>query len=242
MPDGGTLTIRTSNATNREACETLNARLPGEFVMLSIQDTGTGIAEEIRHLIFEPFFTTKQAGKGTGLGLSTVYGIVNQSGAHIAVESRMGEGTTFKIFFPRISEQVKPLVAEPTVAKSGKQETVLLVEDEDAVRSLASTILKSHGYKVLEARSGEEAIALSRKHSGPIDALVTDVIMPHMSGREVAEAVQRIRKDIRVLYISGYTDDVISHHGVLTPGTAFLQKPFSPEGLATKVHDLLNRA
>jgi PAS domain S-box-containing protein len=243
MPKGGKLTIETRNVDSSTASGSLHAEVrSGQYVMLGVSDTGCGIPPEIRNLIFEPFFTTKEKGKGTGLGLATVYGIVNQSGGYLGLDSTVGKGTSFKIFLPRVDEEVVVATAPRAVGVAGTGETVLLVEDEDAVRSLASQILSRNGYRVLETRACDEALRISQNHSGPIHALVTDVVMPQMSGRQLAEIVQTIRPDIKVLYISGYTDDVISHHGVLEPGTAFLQKPFSPDTFANKVHELLNRA
>ena len=243
MPKGGQLSIQTANVTASEVGEMVKAPVrEGQYVMLAVSDTGSGIPEDIQNLIFEPFFTTKESGKGTGLGLATVYGVVNQSGGYIALDSAVGKGTTFRIFFPRVHEQVKPGDSRKGIQTvDGTGETVLLVEDEEAVRDLASEILSSKGYRVLEAGACDLALRISREHSGPIDALVTDVVMPQMSGRQLAEIIQGIRPEIKVLYISGYTDDIISHHGVLEPGTAFLQKPFSPEAFVGKVHDLLNQ-
>jgi PAS domain S-box-containing protein len=240
MPLGGRLTIETRNVSHTVVANAVRSDArPGEYVMLSVSDTGTGISEEVRAHMFEPFFTTKQSGKGTGLGLATVYGIINQSGGYIVVDSTLGHGTTFRIFLPRAIEIAEPSPEQVVKPAIRAAETVLLVEDEDAVRTLASTILKGKGYRVLEAHRGEEAIQICREFSGPIHALVTDVIMPQISGRQLAEDIERMRPGIRVLYMSGYTDDVISHHSVLEPGTAFLQKPFSPDILIEKVRELL---
>ena len=243
MPRGGKLTIQTRDATALEVAHSVKREVRAErYVMLEVTDTGLGIPDNIRSLIFEPFFTTKGQGKGTGLGLSTVYGIVEQSGGYLALESAVGR-TSFKVFLPRVDEEVasedKQIAGRAVAADAAA--TVLLVEDEDAVRNLASVILKRRGYHVLDTPSCDQALRIAQQYSGPIHALVTDVVMPQMSGRQLAEAVQTIRSDIKVLYISGYTDEVISHHGVLEPGTAFLQKPFSPETFASKVHELLNR-
>jgi CheY-like chemotaxis protein len=192
--------------------------------------------------MFEPFFTTKEHGKGTGLGLSTVYGIVKQSGADIIVESQPGRGTTFTVYFPRVSESDARIseVNRLPLAAIGGHETLLLVEDEPAIRSLAGDILRQHGYKVLEARHGLEALLAGSQYLGPIQLLITDVIMPQMSGNEVAERMTRERPDLKVLYISGYTDDAIIHHGIIQEGTAFLQKPFSPDALVRKVREVLD--
>ena len=241
MPNGGRLTLESRDATSAEVGEAMKTVVPpGDYVMLAVTDTGMGISPEIQSMIFEPFFTTKEVGKGTGLGLATVYGIVSQAGGYIAVESALNQGTSFKIFLPRVNEEVQAAKMDQQHLRPSAHETVLLVEDEDAVRALATTILKRAGYVVLEAQSGDEAIDIARKHPGPIDALVTDLVMPRMSGREVAEAVRKLRSNINVLYMSGYSDDVISHHGVLHESTAFLQKPFGPAELARKVHDLLH--
>jgi CheY-like chemotaxis protein len=189
--------------------------------------------------VFEPFFTTKEVGKGTGLGLATVYGIVNQAGGYLSLESTVSKGTSIRIFLPCIDEEVQMAETPKQSTRRDMHETVLLVEDEDAVRGLATAILKRDGYHVLEAGSGEQALKIARHHPGPIDALVTDIVMPKMSGRELAETVQAMRREIKVLYMSGYSDEVISHHGVLEGGTAFLQKPFRPDEFVQKVHDLL---
>jgi PAS domain S-box-containing protein len=240
MPTGGTVTIQTGNAADFEVSEAVKTQArAGDYVMLSVTDTGTGIPDHIQGLIFEPFFTTKEHGKGTGLGLATVYGIVNQSGGYLALDSAPGQGTSFRIFFPRIHEEVKQGEPQPVTRTIRAKETVLLVEDEDVVRCLASTILNRSGYHVLEARACDQALRISLEHSGPIHALVTDVVMPQMSGPQLAEMIQTIRTDIKILYMSGYTDELISHHGVLDSGTLFLQKPFSPETFARKMHELL---
>jgi nitrogen-specific signal transduction histidine kinase/CheY-like chemotaxis protein len=243
MPKGGQLAIQTANVTASEVTDMVKAPVrEGQYVMLAVMDNGSGIPEEIQSLVFEPFFTTKESGKGTGLGLAMVYGVINQSGGYIALDSAVGRGTTLRTFFPRVHDEVKVGDARKGIRTIvGTGETVLLVEDEEAVRDLASEILSSKGYRVLEAGACDLALRITREHSGPIDALVTDVVMPQMSGRQLAEIIQGIRPQIKVLYISGYTDDIISHHGVLEPGTAFLQKPFSPEAFAGKVHDLLNQ-
>jgi CheY-like chemotaxis protein len=208
---------------------------------LSVSDTGQGIPAEVRDRMFEPFFTTKEAGKGTGLGLATVYGIVSQSGGYIAVDSTIGQGTTFTVFLPRVFEAVQVPRNKRVQQPIGAGETVLLAEDEDAVRQLATSILEGTGYRVLKAANGEEATQIVRTFPGTIHLLITDVVMPQISGRQLADTVKTLRPDIRVLYISGYTDDVISHHGVFGPDTAFLQKPFSPSAFITKVRELLTR-
>jgi CheY-like chemotaxis protein len=229
MPGGGSLTIET---TNVDAGDT-------RFVELRISDSGIGMTDAEREQLFDPFFTTKQG--GTGLGLATVYGVVEQSGGTIDVESAPGMGSSFRIRLPRASERAeKP--AEPErdlyVPERGT-ETILLVEDESVVRQLVAEILETAGYAVLQAGDGPSALELLRRHSDPIALLVTDVVMPGMSGPEVAGAVTTMRPGTQVLYMSGYTDSAIGHHGVLEPGIAFLQKPFSADDLTRKVRSLL---
>jgi CheY-like chemotaxis protein len=211
--------------------------------MLAVSDSGVGIPREIQAHIFEPFFTTKEQGKGTGLGLATVYGIVKQSGGYIEVDSEPGRGTTFRIYLPRVDTTV-PVVDRATrpAAAAGGTETILLVEDEEGVRELARDILRSSGYTVLEARSGSEALLICERHQGPLDLLLTDVVMPRMSGRELAERLAPLRPDLSVLYMSGYTDDAVIRHGVLGAGTAFLQKPFTPAALIQRVRETLDLA
>jgi len=243
MPKGGRLTLETENV---ELTTAIAARevtlLPGSYVTLAVSDTGSGMDDYTQSHMFEPFFTTKEHGKGTGLGLSTVYGIVKQSGADIIVESQPGRGTTFTVYFPRVSESDARIseVNRLPLAAIGGHETLLLVEDEPAIRSLAGDILRQHGYKVLEARHGLEALLAGSQYLGPIQLLITDVIMPQMSGNEVAERMTRERPDLKVLYISGYTDDAIIHRGIIQEGTAFLQKPFSPDALVRKVREVLD--
>ena len=193
--------------------------------------------------IFEPFFTTKEKGKGTGLGLATVYGIVKQSGGWIWVYSEPGHGTTFKIYLPRVTEAAAPAAPSPAPSVSVRgTETVLLVEDEEMIRNLVQKVLKANGYTVLVAASGRDAERVAEQHDGPIHLLVTDVVMPGMNGREVAQRLAALRAGIQVLYLSGYTDDAIVHHGVLEPGVAFLQKPFTPAVLGRKVREVLDAA
>ena len=242
MPQGGKLTIETANVElgNAYAREHVSVT-PGPYVMLAVSDTGCGMNAETQARIFEPFFTTKEPGKGTGLGLSTVYGIVKQSDGNIWVYSEPGRGSTFKIYLPRIEEAVETVEpgAVPTRTFRGS-ETILLVEDEDSVRRLARSILQANGYTVLEAHHGKEAILLSGRHEGPIHLMITDIVMPEMSGRELAERLKPSRPDMKVLFMSGYTDKAIVHHGELDPGTEFLQKPFTPDALLRKVREGLD--
>ena len=243
MPTGGMLTIETANVDlDRAHVARHPAAREGRHVMLAIIDTGVGMPSEVQAQIFEPFFTTKKRGEGTGLGLATVYGIVKQSGGWIWVYSEIGQGTTFKVYFPLTSAPSRlQLPAEPAHPLGG-HETVLIAEDQAEVRLVASTALRRMGYGVLEASSGEEALAVVQGHAGAIDLLLTDVVMPAMNGRELAEAVKSLRPGIRVLYASGYTDHAIVRHGILDAGVAFIQKPFTPSTLNTKVREILDAA
>jgi PAS domain S-box-containing protein len=243
MPDGGRLTLETGHLELDEtAAREHSEAVPGEYVMLAVSDTGCGMDESTRTRLFEPFFTTKEQGKGTGLGLSTVYGIVKQSGGHIWVYSEVGRGTTFKICLPVAAERATAEVEgrEGPGAPTAGAETVLLVEDAARVREVVREILEMTGYHILEARHGAEALEISQRYEGPIHLMVTDVVMPQMSGREVAQRLAPLRPDMRVLYMSGYTDDAIVRHGVLEAGTAFLSKPFTPDALAAKVREVLD--
>lgn len=241
MPKGGKLTIETINVDLdpgyiREHSE-MNL---GPYVMLAVSDSGIGMHEATRLRVFEPFFTTKETGKGTGLGLSMVYGIVKQSGGYIWVYSEPGRGTTFKIYLPRVDAQVEaPGRQESALASYRGSETVLLLEDEDGVRALMRRMLSKQGYTVLEAKHGLEAIYLCEHHKGSIHLLLADVVLEQMSGREVAEQLSLMRPEMKTLYISGYTDDAIVHHGILTHETPFLQKPFTAEGLVKKVRQVI---
>jgi signal transduction histidine kinase/CheY-like chemotaxis protein len=246
MPIGGKLTIETRSVTLDEQIAFVQVdAAPGNYVLLSVSDGGTGMDAETRARIFEPFFTTKDEGDGTGLGLATVYGIIKQSGGDISVESEPGRGTTFTIYLPSAQSSVgdvePPVVDESPVASAG-WETVLLVEDEEIVRDLEREVLEANGYTVLEAQDTQHAIKLCAEHPGTIHLLLTDVVMPQMSGRELAVQLAPIRPEMKVLYASGYADDAITHHGVLAPGTAFLPKPLTPGSLTHTVRAVLDAA
>jgi PAS domain S-box-containing protein len=242
MPRGGTVTIETANTTLDGAYASRHMGVtPGEYVMLAISDTGTGMDQDTRLRVFEPFFTTKEKGKGTGLGLSTVYGIVRQSGGNIWVYSELGKGTTFKVYLPQVDDEIaaRSDLKENTARHHGT-ETVLLVEDEDMVRKLTTELLEESGYVVLEANGGEQAAELFQAHKGRIDLLITDVVMPKISGKEVAERLKQIHPETKVLFMSGYTDEAIVHHGIVDSHIAFIQKPFSENALTRKVRDVLD--
>jgi PAS domain S-box-containing protein len=243
MPSGGKLIIETANVEFDEPYAYVHiAMAPGRYVMLSVSDTGVGMTPEVRERVFEPFFTTKEKGKGTGLGLSTVYGIVKQSGGNIWVYSEPGQGTTVKIYFPRVEEENDALFQiDSAISIPQGSETVLVVEDEPSVRSLATHIIRHQGYRVLEAADGEEALRVAQECFGEINLLLTDVVMPRMGGKELADRLKTLRPSVKVLFISGFPDEAIARHGVLTPGIAFLQKPFSPAALAQKVREVLDR-
>jgi two-component system cell cycle sensor histidine kinase/response regulator CckA len=242
MGAGGTLAIETSNIhideTNAEAHFSV---APGQYVMIVVSDTGIGMDKATQARIFEPFFTTKERGKGTGLGLSTVFGIVQQSGGTISVISEPQVGTTFKIYLPRTQDKKTSSlrISAPPAAARGA-ETILLVEDEDQVRAVASSILKKAGYRVFEASGPEEALAICAEHGAEIRLLLTDVVMPKMSGRQLAERIVSLHGDMKVLFMSGYTDDAILRHGVLDSGVAFLQKPLTPSVLIRRVQEVLD--
>lgn len=242
MPKGGKLTVETGNAELGEEYARAHPYVtPGNYVLLAVSDTGCGMDAETRSHIFEPFFTTKGQGKGTGLGLPTVYGIVKQSCGHVEVYSEVGKGTVFKVYFPRIDEPAKDESGRSIpAAKVAGTETVMLVEDEPGVRALAAEALKSNGYRVLEAGDAEEAQALVAQHQEVIHLLLTDVIMPGMNGKELADTLTQLRPGIKVLFISGYTADAIARHGILPDGAAFLPKPFAPRTLLERLRQTLD--
>ncbi len=243
MPNGGRLTISTANVELGEAAAARLDRMePGAYVSLSVEDTGTGMDPEVRERIFEPFFTTKGPGRGTGLGLSTVYGIVKQVGGAIFVSSEPEVGSTFTIYLPASADAAETaLVQTPAAPVRGSSETVLLVEDEQLVRNLTREILVRNGYQVLEAADGQEALSLAAGYDGPIHLMLTDVVMPRMSGRELVEQLLPARPDMRVLYVSGYSEEAIARQGQLTPGIELLPKPFTPGVLTAKIREILDR-
>jgi PAS domain S-box-containing protein len=242
MPAGGRLTIETTNIDlDRNYASSHAVVEPGPYVMLTVSDTGCGMDAETKARIFEPFFTTKGPGRGTGLGLATVYGVVKQSGGYIWVYSELEHGTTFKVYLPRVAALAEKLVAEKQpAAPSPGTETILFVEDEENVRELVSDYLKARGYAVLEAPDGMKALELAEQYPGAIQLLITDVVMPRLSGRELATKLSAKRENLKILYISGYTDDSVFRHGVLEGGMSFLQKPFNLKALAEKVREVLD--
>jgi CheY-like chemotaxis protein len=242
MPRGGRLTIETAEVDLDTAYALTHATVfPGRYVVVTVSDTGEGMDGATRARVFEPFFTTKEPGRGSGLGLATVYGIVKQSGGYIWVYSEPGHGTSFKVYFPPTESLLAPRAGRQGTdgANVSGWETVLLVEDEDAVRALAREVLRRHGYVVLEARHGVDALRTAERHPDPIHLLITDVVMPHLSGRDLAERLAPLRPGMKVLFMSGYTDQAVMHRH-LTPGAAFLQKPFTPEIFARKVRRILD--
>ncbi|HUK86703.1 MAG TPA: ATP-binding protein, partial [Terriglobales bacterium] len=242
MPRGGQLLLETANVVLNEDYVREHAApvRPGPYVMLAVSDTGAGMDPETQARIFEPFFTTKEAGKGTGLGLATVYGIVKQSNGYIWVSSEPGQGTTFKVYLPRVERAPEGLEAAAPAAQKPGTETILLVEDDWQLRDLARSLLSSLGYHVLTVDTVGEVESVVGRHSGGIDLLLTDVVMPGMSGNELARRVSERRPGIRVLYMSGYTADTVVRHGVVESGTHFLRKPFTSTSLAAKVREVLD--
>jgi two-component system cell cycle sensor histidine kinase/response regulator CckA len=243
MPKGGRIVVETSNVDlDVHYAEDHATVKPGRYVMLAVSDTGIGMSQETVAHIFEPFYTTKESGRGTGLGLSTVYGIVKQSGGYIWVYSEPGRGSTFKVYLPRVEELPEDTATTPSGPLSTKgTETILLVEDEEAVRELIETVLRERGYQVVAARDTQHAEDLAKNFEREIHMLLTDVVMPGTSGRELAARISVIRPGIRVLYMSGYTDNVITSGGMLEKGLAFLQKPFAPSILVQKVREVLSQ-
>ncbi|HEY3618127.1 MAG TPA: PAS domain S-box protein [Candidatus Sulfotelmatobacter sp.] len=240
MPGGGTLTIQTQKIVMDESHRRGPTFIrPGEYVLLSVSDTGMGMDKETQSRIFEPFFTTKEKGKGTGLGLSTVYGIVKQSGGYVMVQSEEGRGTTFQIYLSRVEGAAEKYTAPVTPTALGGTETVLLVEDEESVRQLVRETLAAKGYRVMEAQNGESGVAVAARHNGKIDLVITDVVMPGMGGRELVKQLAQTRPETKVLYLSGYTEDAIVSEGNIDSGAAFLQKPFTLQTLSRKVREVL---
>jgi CheY-like chemotaxis protein len=241
MPDGGRLTIQTQTVTvdeyHRGGPQFIRA---GEYVLLSVRDTGMGMDRETQSRIFEPFFTTKEKGKGTGLGLSTVYGIVKQTNGYVMVQSEVGRGTTFHIYLPLTEGKAETHAATPPDMACGGSETILLVEDEESVRQLVRETLSAKGYKVIEGENGEAGMAAAARHKGKIDLVITDVVMPGMGGREMVKQLTAERPETKVLYLSGYTEDAIISNGSIESGTAFLQKPFTLQNLTRKVREVLS--
>jgi PAS domain S-box-containing protein len=240
MLDGGTLLIETAGVERDESHVRSHPEArAGRYIMLAVSDNGTGMDEATRRQIFEPFFTTKEVGKGTGLGLSMVQGIVAQSGGYVSVYSELGHGTTFTVYLPALAEAMADAAKPSIVPAMGEGQTVLVVEDQAEVREYAATVLKTYGYRVVKAGNAGEALILCEQERGRIHLVLTDVVMPHVSGRELANRLEQLQPGIRVLFMSGYTDEAILHHGVLEEGVAYIQKPFSPDQLAIKVREML---
>ncbi len=242
MPRGGVLIMETQNLELTEAYADDQVEVePGHYVVLTVSDNGQGMDEETAGHAFEPFYTTKEVGKGTGLGLATVYGIVKQSGGHIGLESDLGRGTTFKIYLPMIEDtSVQASAEQPAAPPPRGQETLLLVEDEPSLRKITRIILESCGYTVLEAQDGQTALRVAQQHPSPIDLLVTDVVMPKLNGHQLAQELAQTRPGMKVLYLSGYTDDAIIRYGVMHTDTPFLPKPFTPDSIAQKIREVLD--
>jgi CheY-like chemotaxis protein len=241
MAGGGRLTIETCNVELDASYANEHMTVePGAYVQLSVSDTGAGMDAETRSHVFEPFFSTKEAGKGTGLGLSTVYGIVKQTGGNVWVYSEPGQGTTFKVYLPRVDA---PVAAEPRRASASSptgHETVLVVEDEPAVRRVAERVMRQAGYRVLSAADGREALSVFDRQQGAVDLLLTDVVMPSMGGRELVDRLRERRPDLKVIFTSGYADSALLHRGVLDSSTRFLNKPFTAEALMRKARRVLD--
>jgi len=245
MPSGGKLTIETVNMDLNDNYfdeHGIVEKQPGSYVVLTVSDTGIGMDKGVQEHIFDPFYTTKEKGKGTGLGLSTIYGIVKQNNGFIWVYSEPGQGSTFKIYLPKVKRDVKEEEkGQTTVENLSGSETVLIVEDDTSIRKLAQKSLQPHGYRVLVAENGEDALKISKEHEGTIDLIITDVVMPKMGGKETADRLQALHPQMKVIYMSGYTDNAIVRHGVLASGLNFLEKPFSPRALARKVREVLDK-
>ncbi|MBE0602665.1 MAG: response regulator, partial [Deltaproteobacteria bacterium] len=241
MPEGGKLTIETADLSLDERyCAAHPEAHPGDFVLLSVSDTGHGMSAEVKEHLFEPFFTTKSTGHGTGLGLATTFGVVKQAGGAIEVYSEEDRGTTFKIFLPLAGKEAEKLTKEVlSLDRLKGDETVLLVEDEESVRRVAMIILKELGYRAIEARNGEEALMIAEKHGGRIDLLMTDIVMPGMNGRELSDRLKKIHPETKPLFTSGYTENVIVHHGILESNLDFIGKPYSVQALAEKIREVL---
>jgi len=238
----GELTIQTGNVTLDDAyCREHAGSFPGDYVALSLSDSGCGMDEETLGKVFEPFFTTKEVGKGTGLGLSTVYGIVKQNNGFIDVKSEPGQGATFRIYLPRTdTPAIEKQPVRPQKKKLNGSETVLLVEDEESILALGKTILERYGYAVLASQSPSEALRIAREHPGPIHLVITDVVMPAMNGKDMMEKLHALKPGLKCVFMSGYTADIIADHGVLDKGIDFLQKPFSVETLTKRVREVLD--
>jgi CheY-like chemotaxis protein len=241
MSGGGKLTIETANVDLDENCAQRHVVVrPGAYVMLSVSDTGSGMTPEVQSHLFEPYFTTKEKGKGTGLGLSTVYAIVQQSEGYVWVYSEVNRGTTFRIYLPRVTDAADAPLPARAFGPARGSETILLVEDDKAVRVLIREFLVKNGYGVLEAEHGGDAVAFCERFEGPIHLLVTDVVMPHMSGPELANLLEPLRPDMKVLFLSGYSGSAMLRHGMLESPFAFVQKPFTQEALLGKVREVLD--
>ena len=241
MPDGGKLTVETANvALDESYAQSHSGIVPGHYVQMAVSDTGHGMSQETQRKIFEPFFTTKEVGKGTGLGLSIVYGIVKQNGGDIWVYSQVGKGTTFKVYLPAVSDRYATKTAiVPRVSPHGRAEMILLVEDDAKVRQLVEGVLREHGFQVVVCENVSQAIALCKERAMPIDLLLTDVVMPDMSGPELAEELGKLRPGLKVVYMSGYADNAVVRHGVIKPGAEFVEKPFIAETLTEKLREVL---